>query len=91
MVVAGYGGTAALVGASVLAGLIAAGLGQLLVSASMPVFADGWSLLPLQRGVQPLPLLIALLTALVVLGLTAAAGSARVVGAVQAARPGEAR
>jgi putative ABC transport system permease protein len=89
MSLAGYGGTGVLVITAVLAGLIAASLGQLIVAASMPVFADGWSLLPPQRGVQLGPLLVALLSALAVLGVTALAGSAQVVGAVEYGRRGE--
>ena len=54
----------------------------------MPVYADGWSLLPPHRGLQFVPLLVALLTAVEVLGVTALAGSARVVGSVQAQRLG---
>jgi hypothetical protein len=83
MVVAGHGGTGVLVLGAVLTGLIAAMVAQAVVTTSMPIFADGWSLLPLSRGTQPWPLLLAFVIAVVVLGVAAVAGSARVVASVR--------
>ncbi len=86
MVIAGHGGTGVLAGGAVLTGLMGALLAQALVTTSMPVFADGWSLVPLHRGAQPLPLLLAAVIALVVIGAATVTGSARVVASVRGRR-----
>jgi len=83
MVMAGYGGTGGLVLGATLAGVIAAVVGQVIVAASMPVFADGWSLLEPPSGVAPLSLLAATFAAATVIGLAAASGAARVVATVE--------
>lgn len=83
MWVAGHGGTGVLVGAAILTGLIAALIAQAVVATSMPVFADGWSLLPLRQGPQPLPLMVSVVAAVLVVGTAAIASSARVVASVR--------
>jgi hypothetical protein len=49
------------------------------VSTSLPVFADGWTLLPVPAGPSPLPLLGGLVVMLIVLGGAAGAGAYRLV------------
>ena len=83
MVVAGYGGTGVMVVAAMLTGLIAALLAQAVVATSMPIFADRWSLLPLHQGPQPLPVMVAVIAAALILGTAAVAGSAGVVASVR--------
>jgi hypothetical protein len=89
MRVAGHGGTGVLVASAVLTGLSAAVAGQAMVAASMPIFADGWALLPMRLGPRPTSLTVAFLGAATVLGVAATLGSARVVAAVTARRTGQ--
>ena len=79
--VAGYAGPGFMVATALLTGLVAA-LWPFAVTASLPVFADGWALLPMPSGVTPGSLLLAAATVLGVIGLAAMAGAARLVGAV---------
>jgi putative ABC transport system permease protein len=83
MVVAGYGGTGVLVVAAMLTGLVAALLAQAVVATSMPIFTDRWSLLPLHQGPQPMPMMVAVVAAVLILGTAAVAGSAGVVASVR--------
>ncbi len=85
--VAGYAGTGFLLGTALLTGVFSALVAQLAVTASLPVFADGWALLPLPSGVTPGSLGVAATTVLAVIGLAALAGAARLVGAVNAGPP----
>jgi hypothetical protein len=87
MRVAGYASTAVLVGLAVLTGLGAAVVAQAVVAASLPVFADSWTLLQIHRGAQPMTVLACGALALVVLGSAAAVSAARLVRTVRAARP----
>jgi hypothetical protein len=87
MVVASYGGAVVLVVAAVLTGLVAALLAQAVVATSMPIFADGWSLLPLHQGPQPLPLMVAVVAAVLILGTAAVTGSAGLVASVRGRPP----
>jgi hypothetical protein len=66
-----------------MTGLIAALLAQAVVATSTPVFADRWSLLPLHQGLQPLPLMVAVVAAVLILGTAAVAGSAGLVASVR--------
>ena len=88
MRVAAYAGSAALVVAGLVAGVLAALVAQATVTASLPIFADGWALLPAPRGVQPVPLLLAVIAGTAALGAAAIAGAARVVAAVDRQAPG---
>ncbi len=88
---AGYGGTGFLVGAALLTGTLAALLVEAVVTAALPVFADGWALLPPPSGQPVIPLLIAAVTVLAVIGVAAIAGSARLVAAVGAQHEGRDR
>jgi putative ABC transport system permease protein len=65
--VTGYAGPALLVGASVLVGLLSAVLARSIIQAAMPVFTDGWRVLPIDTGAHAAPLLVAAAAALVAL------------------------
>ena len=71
-----WGGYAGLAGAAVVLGIAASVLAQALTRRPVPLFLDGWSVLPMATGPQLTPLLIASAAAVAVLG--AAAGSAAV-------------
>jgi hypothetical protein len=80
---AGYGATVVLVTGAVLTGLLAAVVAESLISLRTPVFSDGWHLLPLHTGAQPVPMLAVAVVAGLVLGVTTVVGSARLVRAVR--------
>jgi hypothetical protein len=75
----GYGSGAALVVGAVLAGVVAALLAVGVVSTSLPVFADGWTLLPVPAGPSVWSVLGGLAVMLIVLGGAAGAGAYRLV------------
>ncbi|MFC0530038.1 FtsX-like permease family protein [Phytohabitans kaempferiae] len=77
----GHGGYAVLVVAGVVVGIAAAALGGSLVEAAVPVFVDDWGVLPVPTGPQALPLLLAGLGGLLVLGATGAVAAAQLVRA----------
>jgi hypothetical protein len=81
--VAGYAGTASLVVLATTTGVMAALLAQAIVSAGLPIFSDEWSLLPVPTGLSPVTLLLAVTAVLLVTGLAALWGSARLVAAVR--------
>lgn len=81
-----YAATGLLAGTAIAVGLLAAVIAQSVVATSLPVFADSWSLLPVREGPWRLPLLLALGSALIVLGGAAGYGAARTVAAVRARR-----
>jgi hypothetical protein len=85
---AGYGGAAVLVAGAVLSGLVAAFLADAIVTASLPVFADDWSLLPARgRGEWIAGVAAAGLGALL-FAAAAAVGSAALVRSATLVRPG---
>jgi putative ABC transport system permease protein len=85
---AGYGGTLVVVTGALLTGLLAAVVAEAVVAARTPVFSDGWHLLPLHVGAQPVPMLAVAAVATLVLGTTALVGSNRLVRAVRRGWPG---
>jgi hypothetical protein len=81
--VTGYAGPAVLVGASVLVGLLSAALARSTIQAAMPVFTDGWRVLPIDTGAHAAPLLVAAAVALLALAgatLVAARQTIRMAG-----------
>jgi ABC-type antimicrobial peptide transport system permease subunit len=83
VLVTGYGTGAALVLGAVVTGVLAALLGLGVVTTSLPVFADGWALLPMPAGPAPGPLLGTVAVMLIALGGAALAGAHRLVTAAQ--------
>jgi hypothetical protein len=81
---AGYTGTAVLVTGAVATGVVAALLAQVVVSAGLPIFSDDWQVLPVPAGLTPVTLLVSVAVTLVVIGLAALWGAARLVAAVSA-------
>ncbi|MEV4626263.1 FtsX-like permease family protein [Micromonospora sp. NPDC049523] len=77
-----YGGDLLLVGCAVLLGVGASVLAGALLRATMPLFVDGWGLLPTSTAPGGLAVLLAVLGALVVLGGAAATASTQLVRAV---------
>jgi hypothetical protein len=65
----GYGGYAVLVALGVLAGIGAAALAAVVTGAGLPVFSDGWQLLPTGTGLRPYPLGLTAVAVAVPLGL----------------------
>lgn len=82
---AGLAGTAAMVGAAALTGIVGALLAEGLVSAALPAFADEWRLLPTPPGLTPGSLVVSAATIVVVLGVASLVGAGRLV-AVAASR-----
>jgi hypothetical protein len=68
-----YGGYAVLVALGILAGVGAAALAAVALGAGLPVFSDGWHLLPTDTGLRPYPLGLTALAVAVPLGLAALA------------------
>lgn len=85
---AGYASYGALVGGAVLAGVLAAILARVIVSAASPVFTDSWSVLPVKTGAEPVPLLIAAAVAVVVLVGATAVATAQMIRSVRVWQPG---
>jgi putative ABC transport system permease protein len=79
---AGYAGSVSLAGLAGLTGVVAALLADGIVTAALPVFADGWNLLPAPDGLV-LPLVVALAVSLVALGTAAYLGAERLVAAIK--------
>jgi hypothetical protein len=76
---AGYGGVAVLVGGAVLSGLLAAFLADAVVTASLPLFADDWSLLPTRGRGEWIAAVAAAGLGALLLAAAAAVGSATLV------------
>ncbi|MEV0720532.1 FtsX-like permease family protein [Asanoa sp. NPDC050611] len=76
----GYGGLAV---AAVLLGLGASALAQAVTRRPIPLFVDGWDVLPVAVGPQFLPLVMALLGGLLVVGAAGAAAATLLVRAVR--------
>jgi hypothetical protein len=86
----GYGGYGALVAGGLAAGLAAAVVAQVAVVAFLPVFTDGWAVLPVRGGVDLVALGLAGGAAAAVLGAAALVVSRLMVTAVRQAANGEA-
>ncbi|WFE30165.1 hypothetical protein O7623_13690 [Solwaraspora sp. WMMD791] len=78
-----YGGYVVTAALAVVVGLLVTVVGRLPVLQTMPVFVDNWAVLPLRIGPRPVPLLITLVTATVVLGCAAVFAGHRLVRAVE--------
>ncbi|MDG4823396.1 hypothetical protein O7635_16185 [Asanoa sp. WMMD1127] len=78
-----WGGYAGLAGAAILLGLAASALAQAVTRRPIPLFVDGWSVLPVAVGPQVVPLLLALVGGLLVVGTAGAAAAALLVRAVR--------
>jgi hypothetical protein len=74
-----FGGYAWLAGGALLAGLLVAPVDRLVSGAGLPLFVDGWRVLPPPARLRPGALLVAAALAAVVLGATAALASARLI------------
>jgi hypothetical protein len=83
-----YSGTAALIGVAVLAGVLAAALARPLARVAVPAFGDGWNVLPMPGAFGPVAMSLALLGAVLVLGLT---GLLAVLPLIRRLRAGEGR
>lgn len=84
----GYGGYGLVVAAGLAAGLGAAVVAQLVVVAFLPVFTDGWQVLPLDAGVDLRALAVAGAVAAFVLGAAALVVARLMVAAVGRAANG---
>ncbi|MFY1698309.1 ABC transporter permease [Solwaraspora sp. WMMA2101] len=80
-----YGGYVVAGALAVAVGLLVTVVARLPVLQTMPVFVDNWAVLPLRIGPRPVPLLITLVTATVVLGCAAVFAGHRLVRAVESA------
>ncbi|GAA1876315.1 hypothetical protein GCM10009687_50510 [Asanoa iriomotensis] len=78
-----WGGYAGLAVAAVLLGLGASALAQAVTRRPIPLFVDGWDVLPVAVGPQPLPLGLALLVGLLVVGAAGAVAAVLLVRAVR--------
>ena len=85
---AGYGGVAVLVAGAVLSGLGAALLADAVVTASLPLFADDWSLLPVRGRGEWIAAVVAAGLGALLFAVAAAAGSAALVRTATLARSG---
>ncbi|MDG4764294.1 hypothetical protein O7632_09275 [Solwaraspora sp. WMMD406] len=85
-----YGGYVVAGALAVVVGLVVTVVARLPVLRTMPVFVDNWAVLPLEIGPRPVPLVITLVTATVVLGCAAVFAGRRLARAVEsdAGRPG---
>jgi ABC-type antimicrobial peptide transport system permease subunit len=79
----GYGTGACLVLGAVVSGVVAALLALGVVTTSLPVFSDGWTLLPVPHGPALLPLIGAVAVMLIVLGGAAVAGAYRLIAGTE--------
>jgi len=78
-----WGGYGSLALSAVLLGVAASALAQSVTRRPVPLFLDGWNLLPAAVGPQPLPILAGLLAGLVVVGAAAATAALLLVRAVR--------
>jgi hypothetical protein len=78
-----YGGYAGLALAAVLLGAAASALAQAVTRRPVPLFIDGWGVLPVAIGPQPLPVLAALAVGVLVAGAAGVAAAARLVRAIR--------
>jgi hypothetical protein len=85
----GYLGPALLVTGSVLVGLLAAVLARATIQAAMPVFTDGWQVLPVDTGPRAAPLLVAAGIALAALATASVIAAAQTVRLAGGTGPGE--
>jgi hypothetical protein len=67
-----FGGYGWLVGAALLTGLIVAPVDRMVTGATLPLFVDGWQVLPPPALLRPVGLLVAAVVTVAVLGATAA-------------------
>jgi hypothetical protein len=81
-----YGGYGGLAVACMLLGVAAGALALGVTRRPLPLFVDGWHVLPTAVGPQPAPLLIAVAVAVVVVGVVSWAAAAQLVRAVDGAR-----
>lgn len=81
--VAGYASYGVLVAGAVLAGLFAAVLARVIVTAAAPIFTDGWDVLPVETGVALVPLLLAAAGAVIVLAGATAVATAQMIRTVR--------
>ena len=88
---AGYGASLAMVLVAIGTGLCAAVLAQVLVIAALPVFADGWHVLPGPHGLAALPIVAAAVLAVAALVPAAIAATARMIASIDRVPRREAR
>ncbi|SNY75834.1 hypothetical protein [Paractinoplanes atraurantiacus] len=79
----GYAGQAALVVAALAGGLAAALVARPVADVTAPPFADGWRVIPPPGALGPVPLSLACLAGLLVLGVTAALSARRLRGGLK--------
>ncbi|MFF5081533.1 ABC transporter permease [Actinoplanes sp. NPDC000266] len=79
----GYAGQAALVVAALAGGLVAALVARPVADVTAPPFADGWRVIPPPGALGAVPLTLAGLAGLVVLGVTAALSARRLRGGLK--------
>jgi len=79
---AGIAGNAVLVAGATVTGVLAALLAQALVTAGLPVFSDGWAVLPVPAGLTPVTLSVAVGVVVAVIGVASLWGAGRLVSAV---------
>lgn len=78
-----YGGYAGLALAAVVLGVVASVLAQAVTRRPIPLFVDGWRVLPVDVGPQPLPALVALVAGVLVAGVVGVAAATRLLRAVR--------
>jgi hypothetical protein len=78
-----YGGYGGLALAAVLLGVAGGALALAVTRRPLPLFVDGWRVLPADAGPQPVPILLALLAGALVVGAVALAAASRLVRAVR--------
>jgi hypothetical protein len=81
-----YGGYAGLAVAAVVLGVAASVLAQAVTRRPIPLFVDGWRVLPVDIGPQPLPALVALVVAVLVAGAVGVVAARRLLRAVRGGR-----
>ncbi|MEU8817100.1 ABC transporter permease [Actinoplanes sp. NPDC048796] len=79
----GYAGQAALVVAALAGGVVAALVARPVADVTAPPFADGWRVIPPPGALGPVPLALACLAGLVVLGVTAGLSARRLRGGLK--------
>jgi hypothetical protein len=83
MRVAGVAGMAFLAATATLTGVLAALLANAVVTGGLPVFSDGWALLPVPPGLTPTTLGVSTGVVVLVLGVSSLWGAARLVATVR--------